>query len=209
MALAPHDLLCVRHLDDLVYPTEQPPWVFAALESAPFVVVRRARVASEMVAVGIRGQARGERCAALLPLHAVTQVITPEQLAPLQEWTTRSYLSRCKALQALITVSSVFAETDLIWGPVGSTGFELASRTPTATPTSDLDLIIRSPQRLLLTTVQTLQNRLATIPVHVDIQVETPFGAFALAEYGREAERLVLRTPDGPKLVQDPWCKSR
>jgi phosphoribosyl-dephospho-CoA transferase len=65
--------------------------------------------------------------------------------------------------------------------------------------------VIHSPGRLLRATARVLLARLSSLPVRVDIQVETPFGAFALLEYVRETSCVMLRTPDGPRLVRDPW----
>jgi phosphoribosyl-dephospho-CoA transferase len=102
-------------------------------------------------------------------------------------------------------VADVLEAGELAWGPVGSVGFELASGQPTVTGSSDLDVIISAPGRLSQASTLMLSTRLSSLPVRVDIQVETPFGAFALLEYAREMFRVVLRTPDGPRLVQDPW----
>ncbi len=205
MEVAPHDLLLVSHLNDMVSQPQQQIWVNAALARAPYVVVRRAQAGPGMVAVGIRGQVRSQRYAAILPLWAFTKRITPEQLAQAQGWKASPRLSTSKALQALISVSDVFRELNLFWGPVGSVGFELASGVPTTTKSSDLDLIMRASERLPLATAQELHARLTAAPVHVDIQIETLYGAFALDEYVREATRIVLRTHHGPRLTYDPW----
>jgi phosphoribosyl-dephospho-CoA transferase len=205
MELAPHDLLLIRHPEDLLSLTEQPPWVPAALAWAPYVVVRRTRAAAGLVAVGIRGQTRSERHAALLPLDAIRERITPEQLTHRQTWKTSPHLSTNKALQALVAVSDMLDELALGWGPVGSVGFELATQVATTTVNSDLDLIVLAPEQLPLATAQNLHAGLTNIPVRVDIQVETPYGAFALNEYVQGAENLVLRTLDGPRLVHNPW----
>jgi phosphoribosyl-dephospho-CoA transferase len=205
MEVAPHDLLYICHPADLLSQIAQPPWVHGALVRAPYVVVRRARAAAGMVAIGIRGQVRSERFAASLPLCAITKSITPEQLAGAQVWKTSPRLSASKALQTLVSASDVFEELALAWGPAGSVGFELASQIQTTTETSDLDLIVRAREPLSIGTARTLHARLTIIPVHIDIQVETPSGAFALAEYVQGAARLVLRTLDGPRLVRDPW----
>ena len=39
----------------------------------------------------------------------------------------------------------------------------------------------------------------------LDVQVETPLGAFALAEWSRSGGSVLLKTPAGPRLVADPW----
>jgi phosphoribosyl-dephospho-CoA transferase len=45
-------------------------------------------------------------------------------------------------------MSENLANLPLAYGPTGSIGFELASALPMATSASDLDLIIRAPERL-------------------------------------------------------------
>lgn len=205
MEVRPHDLLRIDGPDALRNQTTCPLWVQSALERAPYVVVRRQGARIGMVAVGVRGQTRSERYAAFLPTHAIRQRITPEELAQARGWTTSPRFSTSQALQALVVVADVLEAGEVAWGPVGSVGFELASGQPTVTGSSDLDVIISAPGRLSQASARMLSTRLSSLPVRVDIQVETPFGAFALLEYAREMFRVVLRTPDGPRLVQDPW----
>ena len=52
-----------------------------------------------------------------------------------------------------------------------------------------------------------LLDRLADLPARVDVLLETPTGAVALAEYA--AGDCLLRTPTGPRLVRDPWRPAR
>lgn len=209
MELRPHDLLHISGPNVLISQTTYPLWVLATLERAPYVVVRRQRATSGVVAVGVRGQARSERYAAFLPISAIKQQITPEQLAQARGWLTNPRLSTCPSFQALAILSAVLETWRLAWGPVGSVGFELASDQPTITESSDLDVVIRAPQPFSLTTARSLLTRLSPLSIRTDIQVETPFGAFALLEYTREVTRVMLRTPDGPTLVHNPWQHPR
>lgn len=158
-----------------------------------------------MVAVGVRGQTRSERFAALLPIDAIRQFITPEHLGQTRCWASNPRLPIIPALQALDEVAAALGLMAFAWGPVGSVGFELASRQQTITPSSDLDVLIRAPQRVDLVIARTLLERLTALPVRTDIQVETPLGAFALREYAEAPSRVVLRTVSGPQLVADPW----
>jgi len=98
----------------------------------------------------------------------------------------------------------LFTSLGLAWGPTGSVGFELATGTAVAGPASDLDVVIRAPELWSLARARELADDLARLPVRVDMQLDTPSGAVALAEYARGG-RVLLRTPDGPKLVNDPW----
>jgi phosphoribosyl-dephospho-CoA transferase len=88
-------------------------------------------------------------------------------------------------------------------------GFELASGVPTATTSSDLDLLVRAPQPLSWEMAEALFTHLAKVSVRIDVQIETPSGAFALAEYVRRGPdgqtMILLRTTDGPRRVYNPW----
>ncbi|AKT43890.1 malonate decarboxylase holo-ACP synthase [Chondromyces crocatus] len=46
----------------------------------------------------------------------------------------------------------------------------------------------------------------ADVPVRIDVQLETPRGAIALAEYASATAEVLARTPLGPQLVTDPWA---
>jgi phosphoribosyl-dephospho-CoA transferase len=73
------------------------------------------------------------------------------------------------------------------------------------TSTSDLDLIIRSPEPLELNIAREIVEKLQRSPVRVDVQVETPAGAFSLLEYARGPGQVLLKTMFGPKLSINPW----
>lgn len=65
-------------------------------------------------------------------------------------------------------------------------------------------MVVRAVEPWSLDRARELADDLARLPVHVDTQLDTPTGAVALAEYARGG-RVLLRTPDGPRLVHDPW----
>ena len=207
----PHDLLVLRNPRLLLYPTMSPPsWVSLALKRAPLVVVRRAPAIGDLLPVGIRGQNRSERCAAYLPVTARgIERIVPEQLVATQAWTRSQRLRQIGAIQALAEIAPWLQASGLCWGPTGSVGFELASGLPTATTSSDLDLLVRAPQPLSWETAEALLTHLARAPVRIDVQTETPSGAIALAEYVRRGPdgqtTILVRTSDGPRLVCNPW----
>jgi phosphoribosyl-dephospho-CoA transferase len=98
----------------------------------------------------------------------------------------------------------LFTFLGLAWGPTGSIGFELATGVAVAGPASDLDVVVRAPEPWFLAQARELVADLARLPVRVDTQLDTPTGAVVLGEYARGG-RVLLRTPDGPKLVNDPW----
>jgi phosphoribosyl-dephospho-CoA transferase len=98
----------------------------------------------------------------------------------------------------------LFTFLGLAWGPTGSVGFELATGAAVAGPASDLDVVVRAPEPWSFARARELADDLARLPVRVDTQLDTPSGAIALAEYACGG-RVLLRTPDGPKLTNDPW----
>jgi phosphoribosyl-dephospho-CoA transferase len=80
------------------------------------------------------------------------------------------------------------------------------------TQTSDLDLLMRAPERLDRATAKTLFDALSQAALdhgtRVDMQIQTHDAAFSLAEFAHPGSRVMLRCADGPKLVTDPWQTS-
>jgi phosphoribosyl-dephospho-CoA transferase len=50
-----------------------------------------------------------------------------------------------------------------------------------------------------------LQAELSSLPVRIDVLLETPNGAVSLAEYSASVGAMLLRSALGPRLVPDPW----
>lgn len=196
-ALRAHDLLwglAPQHL-----PAGAPQWAFDALAAQAPAVVRRAFAPAGWVAVGVRGSAREQRLATLMPVSAVTRVVRPEQLCC--EHTERDW----PAMQALRALRSVLCQSGLVWGVAGSAGFELASGLPALHAASDLDLVAYSPDPLPRSRAAQWLAALQTPLCRVDLQVQTPCGAVALAEWAGASHRVLLKREDGARLVVDPW----
>ena len=205
----PHALLRITGADALDDAAALPSWARAALGRAPWVVVRRAHSRGGLIPVGVRGAKRGERHAAWLHPREVRECVTPAQLVARRAW-ARAVAARsacAPALAALDAVGALLGACGLAWGPCGSVGFELASGIATATPDSDLDLLLEAPAPMPMAAAAALLARFAELPVRVDVQLEGPHGACALAEYAAGRVPLVLRTADGPRLVRDPWAE--
>lgn len=200
--LLPHDLLEIASQEVLVSDAPWPGWLSASLERAPFVVVRRAGPRGSLVPVGVRGSSRGERFAAWLPAARAVRRVRPEDLAARRGWLGHE----APQLSALAVVEALMAASGLRWGPVGSVGFELGTGVACVTPGSDVDLIVRAPAPLAREDARRLQAALAALPVRIDVQLETPEGGVALAEYAAGGPRVVLRTPDGPRWAATPWA---
>ncbi len=229
-----HDLLQISGLADLVYvgwellppspkltairsfrddrmigdsPEKRCPlWVERSLEEAPFVVVRRANLFDGMIPVGVRGSLRQQRFAAYLAPESIRSRITPEQLATSQGWLANARTEEIRGFKVLAGIEEELVGLSLVYGPTGSIGFELASGRPTATSASDLDLIIRAPERLPMQVAKELITIFSGSPCRVDAQLETPRGAVSLAEYARGETPLLLRQAGGPVLISDPWA---
>ena len=111
---------------------------------------------------------------------------------------------RMGPIRVLDAVDVLFSSLGLVWGPTGSVGFELATGVAVVGTDSDLDVVVRSPEPLPLGNAREMADHLNQLPTCVDAQLDTPAGAVMLNEYAR-GERVLLRTPDGPRLTWDPW----
>jgi phosphoribosyl-dephospho-CoA transferase len=77
----PHDLVRLADPDAILAGTE-PAWVGVALAAAPWAVIRRAPAPAGHLAAGVRGPARHQRHAMLIPAGAVAGITRPEDLHP-------------------------------------------------------------------------------------------------------------------------------
>jgi phosphoribosyl-dephospho-CoA transferase len=200
--ICPHDLL--EPVRGRVRCDPAPPWVAPALAGAPLVVVRRAPAAA-WLPVGIRGSGRGERCAGWLAPEDVLRRIRPEDLCARRAWRGAARAALLPHFAAMERIDAWMRMEQLVWGPAGGCGFELASARPCLSAASDLDLIVRTGPVPPLDAARRLLERFSGLPVRVDAQLETPLGAVALAEFAASPRRIVLRTPDGPRLLDNPW----
>jgi len=206
-APAVHALLRVADLDALTWEAQRPHWASASLQLAPWAVVRRAAPRLGVWPVGVRGAQRQQRCAAWLPHRAIRDCITPQMLAAKQAWRRRPSAAATPAVAVLDEVAAILAAHGFAgrWGPAGSVGFELASGVPSTTSDSDLDLVLSADEPLARTDAIRLHADLAKLPVCIDLLLETPRGAVALAEYAKGAGVTLMRSARGPRLVRDPW----
>jgi phosphoribosyl-dephospho-CoA transferase len=111
------------------------------------------------------------------------------------------------SLHVLDAIDDVFSSLGLAWGPTGSVGFELATGVAATSTTSDLDVVVRAPEPWPLENAREIADELERLPTRVDVQLDAPAGAVMLAEYA-SGGRVLLRTPDGPRLVYDPWWEA-
>ncbi|HZZ05547.1 malonate decarboxylase holo-ACP synthase [Paraburkholderia sp.] len=202
----PHDLLRLYRLRQF---DGEPAWVRGSFERAPYAVVRRAPAADGFVAIGLRGAERTQRYGTWVHLDDIETAVPPEALAQCRPLAERAALPAFTALAALQRdTTGTLAE--FVWGPTGSTGFELATQAPTVTFSSDLDLLIRAPEKRSHHAAIQLLNYLQAIAqragIRVDAQLETPAGGVALAEWAAGKARVMARHARGPQLIANPWA---
>jgi phosphoribosyl-dephospho-CoA transferase len=197
-----HDLLWLKPATRLLSDAPLPEWVLAHWHPDLPLVVRRDRCDSATVAVGVRGMQRIERAAAWVNRSDIARVLSPEDLlaetAVLQVSPFVSY-APIQALLSLMTWSLPFR-----WGVTGSCGYALATGLPVMRTESDLDLLLRCDSPPPMSELVAFSQRLNDLPCRVDVQVNTPYGGFALAE-GIKGGKVMLKTERGPCWVADPW----
>jgi phosphoribosyl-dephospho-CoA transferase len=201
----PHDLLWVDDGSVVVSVDALPTWATTAWLAVAPLVVRRAPLLRDRVPVGLRGAARNERCAAYIASDRVVRKVAPEDIA--RHVSSRRLVreSELPCLRALARLACELDESPLIWGVTGSVGFTLASGLDVLRADSDLDLLVRSPDRGDAAALRALRRSTSDTEPRVDVQVETPCGAFALNEWLRTGGPVLLKTADGPLLCDDPW----
>jgi phosphoribosyl-dephospho-CoA transferase len=191
-----HALLRVAGADALEWESAPPDWAPAALRRARYVVRRRPVPRSEAVPVGVRGGVRSQRAAAWLSLGAVGECITPQMLVTQRAWRQRRDFAITPAVAVLEEVAAILN---------GRVGFELASGVAATTPNSDLDIVLWAEGSIPRGAAASLQAELSSLPVRIDVLLETPNGAVSLAEYSTSVGAMLLRSAWGPRLVPDPW----
>jgi phosphoribosyl-dephospho-CoA transferase len=202
-----HSLLRLSSADALEWESEPPKWASESLRRAPFVVMRRPLPRPEAFPVGVRGAARSQRAAAWVSAGSVQECITPQMLAAQYAWRQRRDFAIMPAVAALEEAAAIFDGHGVAgrWGPGGSVGFELASGVPSTTPASDLDIVLGAPALMTRAAAARLHAELSALTVRIDVLLETPNGAVALAEYATSAGAILLRSPQGPRWAHDPW----
>lgn len=205
MEYTAHDLLNIRLTARLC--GKLPLWAARSLEECPWAVVRRAPAERGAVPVGIRGNTRAQRCAAVLPEEDVRARVSPPELAARGFWREEGSPCGGRMAEALEQTVRICRALELPWGPVGSVGFALATGRRVLCAESDLDLALYCGTALAVPQARALLEALRSLPVPADALLETPEGAVALTEYVAlcPGKRLLLRTMLGPRLVLHPW----
>ncbi|WP_249032642.1 malonate decarboxylase holo-ACP synthase [Tenebrionicola larvae] len=195
----PHDLLWLDTREALQGADAL--WVSAQWRPELPVVVRRDIHAGGMIPVGVRGLRRDQRAAGWASASHVVRRVTPEALADLEHLLHSPFVSQ-PPVQAAIQLA--MREWRWSWGIAGSAGYALATGIPVLHADSDIDLLIRAPQRPDCVQLEQWRHLTMALPCRADTQVETPRGGFALTEWLREG-RVLLKTASGPQMTVDPW----
>ena len=201
--MRPHDLLHLKSDTSLAW-DEAPAWVTKSLARTPFVVVRRAEIRDDWIPVGVRGELRSRRYPATLHACDVLQTIKPETLAEARSWRKHPHRA-LPAFLALDPVATAAANLNLVWGPCGSVGFELASGAATVHSKSDLDLVVRPSTTHTRKDLEMFARAIADLHVRIDVVIESAQGAVALDEWLRSPQRVLIKTVSGPQLGEFGW----
>ncbi|WP_455425924.1 malonate decarboxylase holo-ACP synthase [Dryocola sp. LX212] len=196
----PHDLLWLADRDALEGISEA--WVAGQWRPALPVVVRRDVNREGRIPVGVRGMRRDQRAGGWVNAAKVKRIVSPEALASHDVLVNSPFVSMPPVQGA---IQLVLREWPWTWGVTGSVGYALATEVPVLHADSDLDLLIRCPHRVDRVALAEWQQFIGRLLCRADTQIETPRGAFALAEWLREG-RVLLKTSSGPQLVSDPWA---
>lgn len=199
-----HDLLEIESPSSAFDLSGAPDWVADSLSATPFVVVRRARVAANGIAIGVRGNSRSERWGGVLNAEFIKKIIAPFDLRGRSAYLSRD---RCKipAMRSLIELEAHWDSCGLLWGPGGSVGFELATGDPAVTESSDLDLVVFAPEPFDGGFASKLLCSLRRVSLAIDVIVETQTCGFSLEEYANNpGGEVLLRCPDTARIGH-PW----
>lgn len=200
----PHDMLWTDGFSSLISDDPLPSWVNEQWNASLPLVVRRDHSGKGLIPVGIRGKEKHERAPAWIAPENVTKRLSPESLVKDREKLLASPFADAKPVKAIVDILEL--NLPYAWGPTGSCAYALASGRAVMHAESDLDMLIRCADPVLPEAFASLLAKWDTLPCKADIQIETPFGAFALKEWIREkGGRVLLKTDSGPILTDNPW----
>ncbi|MES1939068.1 phosphoribosyl-dephospho-CoA transferase [Salinisphaera sp. T5B8] len=198
----PHDLLWTqaqRCADDT------PDWVVPILgRGGPFVVRRAVRMPGRLP-VGVRGGCRRERFAMTIDSAQVADICTPEQLSARIAQLAPARRRAIPALAVLGDMARTLDRTGLCWGLGGAVGYELATGEAVCHKASDIDVLLRMPREIARADARAVIDALAGLAVRCDIQMETPRGGVALADWAAGNTQVLVKSDQGPFLCPNPW----
>lgn len=200
----PHDMLWTDGFNALISDDPLPSWVNEQWSASFPVIVRRDHSAKGLIPVGIRGKEKHQRAPAWISPENVSKRLSPEMLIMDSKKLSAYSFSDAKPVRAIFELLEL--KLPYAWGPTGSCAYALATGCPVMHEESDLDMLIRCNEPVLPEAFAFLAEKWDSFPCKTDIQIETPFGAFALKEWIREkGGKVLLKTAFGPILTTDPW----
>jgi phosphoribosyl-dephospho-CoA transferase len=134
-------------------------------------------------------------------MYAIQECITPEKLV--KRIAAELLRSPLPPIQCLPAVKQALSKLE--WGPAGSVAFQLATGLSCVSPSSDLDLIIRSTDAITQFEARTLLQTIRNVAPTADVLLETEEGGIVLEEYAHHDAPWSLRTCNGPQLVWNLW----
>jgi phosphoribosyl-dephospho-CoA transferase len=148
------------------------------------------------VPVGVRGPSRSHRHATAVDATTIAEILSPPDLVDridrLPDLPVTAALRRC---------ADVLAPTGLRWGPAGSVGFTLAAGVSAITASSDLDLVLTADEVPPLPMLAALSEKFRGLSARVDCQLDLPIGGIALDDLLGRTDQVLVRTDDGPVLM--------
>jgi len=196
MEIKVHDIVQFASISNIETSMEIPEWVENSPASQHFGVVRRMPITNNIVPIGLRGDTREKRYGAFIHESNIMQVISPVSLVNrIEQFKEQMYY------HSLNNIKNEFEKHNLVWGPTGSAGFEIATSIPVTTPNSDIDICLYLEEidtELLVGIGQFLEG----FHQRIDVQVEVPsIGAFILNDYLKNMKAgFIVKTKFGPHL---------
>lgn len=198
----PHDMLWLKP-GTLSQEQSLPSWVTAYHTDDMPVIVRRDHDPDGRIPVGIRGRKRSERSAMWVHPQDIVRRLSPEDIILNLKRIGRLPFAEMKPVQCIEQLLAMHIPEP--WGITGSCAFALATNRNVMHNDSDLDLLIRCHKTVDREHFRFLTELLPSLPCQIDIQIETPAGAFSLKEWLRSNKQILLKTDYGPFLTADPW----
>lgn len=205
----PHDLLTFNSIRDLtLIENPLPKWAKDSLSKAKIVVVRRG-IMNDNIPVGVRGPAKSQRFAAYLRLSSIKSQYHPNYFIEHKSWKKLpARRQKLPAFQALVKIIPLLKKYH--WGVGGSLAYEMATGLEAVhnneKHSSDIDLLIYNPPKIVLTEARKILLELNNFGVHADVQVVNRQNGFSLEEYAaNRSSKILVKTVNGPVLTENPW----
>ena len=103
-----------------------------------------------------------------------------------------------------MAVSEYSVKERFVWGPIGSVGYQLATKLPVTTATSDLDVMIRCHLPPDRDQMRNFDEHLRKAPARVDVILEGPSGGVAMSEY-LSGDEVLIKTSQGARIGPFVW----